>query len=490
MYPLLQPDDIDRLREALTLADYTSHGIAERIGPAAVAAVRRNDFRAMIRATGDGDRLATLIRVFLAGQTEPTAAVAAAVAPLPLESALAIGLVESYGDGLHAGLDLDVYTGHTGQDWWVLSDVDVDARPGPLRTDHVLGIGNAATTLAGATIRRPVGSALDIGTGCGVQALQLFTHAQQVTATDLSERALRFAATTAALNGFDWELLAGDLAAPVRGRRFDLVVSNPPFIVGPGLTRYTYRDSGRPGDGLSAELAGAAGGLLTEGGTMQFLANWLHVAGEDWRDRVAGWVAGTGCDAWIVQREVSDPVEYVQLWLRDAAEPFDPARAQAWLDWFDAVKAEAVGFGIVTLRRNGHADPVVRVEELRQSLEAPLGPEIARWFDTGERLRAYPGSLLGARVRRASDLRLTQEATHDGEDWAVGRQYVSLTDGLRWSEEVDPVALALISGADGTATVGDQLSVLAAAFDTPALTAAAGPIVAHLLERGFLEFAD
>jgi methylase of polypeptide subunit release factors len=487
---LLPADDIARLREALATAGYTSTGIAERIGPAAVAAVRRNDFRAMIRATHGRDRLATLIRIFLAGQTEPTDAVAAALAPLPLESAVTMGLVESYGDGLHAGLDLDVYSGHTGVDWWVLSDVDADARTGPLRTDHVLGIGNAATTLAGATRRDPVGSALDIGTGCGVQALQLSTHARTVTATDLSERALRFAATTAALNGMEWELLAGDMLAPVAGRRFDLVVSNPPFIVGPGTTRYTYRDSGRAGDGVSAELAASAGDLLTEGGTLQFLANWLHIAGEDWRDRVAGWVAGTGCDAWIVQREVSDPVEYVQLWLRDANEPLDPARAQAWLDWFDATKAEAVGFGIVTMYRAGHDDPVVRVEEMRQSIDGPLGPHISDWLARQAQLRSYGDRLLDARVRRAPGLRLTQEADHDGDDWAVDRQVVSLPDGLRWCEEVDPVALALLSGADATVTLRDQLTVLAAAFETPTLPALAGPLVAHLVERGFLQFAD
>jgi methylase of polypeptide subunit release factors len=489
--PLLEPDDIARLREALGSAGYTSTGIAERIGPAAVAAVRRNDFRGMIRATTDRDRLATLIRVFLAGQTESAAHVAAALAPLSLEAALAMGLVENYGDGLHAGLDLDVYTGHTGDDWWVLSDVDADARPGPLRTDHVLGIGNAATTLAGATVRQPVTSALDIGTGCGVQALQLATHATTVTATDLSSRALRFAATTAALNGMDWELLEGDLLDPVAGRRFDLVVSNPPFVVGPGTTRYTYRDSGRAGDGVSAELAGAAGALLTEGGTLQFLANWLHIAGEDWHERVAGWVAGTGCDAWVIQREVSDPMEYVQLWLRDAAEPFDPARAQAWLDWFDGAKVEAVGFGVVTLRRNGRADPVVRIEDLRQSVDGPLGEQVAAWFDRQDRLARHEGGLLDVRLRRAEGLRLTQEADHDGEDWQVDRQVVSLPDGLRWSEEVDPVALALISGADGTVTLRDQLRVLAAAFETPEplLAAMAGPVAGHLVERGFLTIA-
>jgi methylase of polypeptide subunit release factors len=500
--PLLAADDIARLADALARARYTSHGIAERIGPAAVDAVRRNDFRGMLRATTERDQLATLIRLFLGGQTEPVAAVEAALHPLPLEAAVRAGLVEPYGDGLHAGVDLDVYA-HDDVDRWVLSDLDVDARLeptqpplgearrlGPIREDHVLGIGNAATTLAGATIRRPVGTALDIGTGCGVQALQLSTHAGAVAATDISDRALRFAATTAALNGMEWELLAGDMAAPVAGRRFDLVVSNPPFIVGPASTRYAYRDSGRPGDGISAELAGRAGELLAEGGTMQFLANWLHLAGEDWRERVAGWVTGTGCDAWVIQREVSDPVEYVQLWLRDAAEPFEPARAQAWLDWFDSVKAEAVGFGIVTLRRSGHDDPTVRVEDLRQSIDGPLGPEIAAWFDRQEQLRRYGSGLGRARVRRAPDLQLTQDATFGSDDWEVARQYVSLTEGLRWSEEVDPVGLALLAGADGSATVADQLAVLAAAFETPALTTMGEPIVAHLVERGFLRLAD
>jgi hypothetical protein len=479
--PLLETNDIARLREALHLADYTSRGIAARIGPAAVDAVRRNDFRGMLRTTTERDRLGTLIRLFLAGQTEPTSVVAAALAPLPIRAAVEAGLVEPYAHGLRAGMDLDVY-----HDWFVLSDVDVDVRPGPLRHDHVLGVGNAATTLAAATIRRPVGAALDVGTGCGVQALELSAHARSVTATDLTERALQFAATTAALNGLSWELLAGDLIAPVAGRRFDLVVSNPPFVVGPGASRYAYRDSGRAGDALCAELATAAPAVLTDGGVLQYLANWLHVTGEDWHERVAAWVP-PGCDAWIVQREVSDPVEYVNLWLRDASEPNDAARAEAWLDWFDANAIEAVGFGLVTIRHSGHADPVVRVEDLRQGVAAAFGDQIGAWFDRQDWLSAHP-DLLDHSFVRAEKLTLTQEALHDGVDWAVQRQVLTQPEGLRWAEAVDPVALALVSGADGTVAMRDQLAVLASAFDTaePVLAAMARPVVAHLVERGFL----
>ncbi|MEO3742926.1 methyltransferase [Plantactinospora sp. B5E13] len=483
---LLSPTGVDQLREALTSAGYTSGGIAGRLGAPATSALARNDFRAALRATEDRDRLGTLIRLFVCGQTEPKAAVRAALGPLPLADALAAGLVEPSGDGLRQGVDLEPY----GDSWWVLSDVPASARPGqPLAPDHVLGVGGATTTLVGATIRRPVGTALDLGTGSGVQALHLTTHASSVTATDVSERSLRFAATTAALNGQRWELLRGDLVAPVAGRRFDLVVSNPPFVVGPGTTTHSYRDSGRVGDGVAAELAAAAPNLLTEGGTMQYLANWLHVTGEDWGERVAGWFAGTGLDAWVIQREVADPMAYVNLWLSDASETADPHRAAAWLDWFDAQKVEAVGFGLVSLRRAGHDDPVVRVEDLRQQVEPPLGDQIAGWFDRQDWLRAQDDTtLLGTRFRAADGLQLRQEATMGDDDWVVDRQVLAMSHGLRWTEEIDPLVLALVGGANGQVPLRDQLAVLALAHDVPAedLADVAAPIIGHLVERGFL----
>jgi methylase of polypeptide subunit release factors len=483
-YPaLLEPTALRRLRAALFHAGYTSSGVADRIGPAATAAVRRGDFRAALRATVDRDPLATLIRLFICAKIEPERSVRAA---LPVDEMLAEGLLVYDRDGVRAGVDLEPY----GDDWWVVSDLGTGTRTEPLPEDHVLGIGGASSTLAQATLRTPVRDALDLGTGCGVQALHLSTHAERVTATDLSERALRFAATTAALSGVDWELLRGDLAAPVAGRRFDLVVSNPPFVVGPGVATHTYRDSGRAGDALSAELAAAAPDLLAEGGTCQYLANWLHVTGEDWADRVAGWVAGTGLDALVIQREVTDPVSYVNLWLSDAGERFDAVRAAAWLDWFDANKVEGVGLGLITLRRAGRADPLVRIEDARQSIEAPLSDRLAGWLSRLDWCSRHDAAaLLRERYRAAPGLALHQEATIGADGWAVDRQLLALPDGLRWSEEVDPLVLALVGGCDGTVPLGDQLAVLAAAHGVAeaALTEVAGPIVEHLVERGFIE---
>jgi release factor glutamine methyltransferase len=75
---------------------------------------------------------------------------------------------------------------------------------------------------------------VDVGTGTGAIALALAARLPEasVTAIDLSPDALALAAENAALNGLAdrVELLQGDLLAPVAGRRFDLIASNPPYI--------------------------------------------------------------------------------------------------------------------------------------------------------------------------------------------------------------------------------------------------------------------
>jgi methylase of polypeptide subunit release factors len=490
--PLLAPDDIRRFAEALGGGSYTHAGIAALVGPSALGSLQRGDVRpALVAAAGAGDPpLATLLRLFIGGGTEPVAAVRRALDPLPLDAALAGGLLERHSDGIRAAVDVRPHSDEHGS-WWVVADLGNEVRPGPLPADHVLGVGASSVTLAEATVRPKVATALDLGVGCGVQSLHLSRHVEQITGTDLNRRALRFAATTAALNGLDWELLGGDLAVPVTGRRFDLVVSNPPFVIGNGETTHTYRDSGRAGDAVCAELIAAAPRLLAPGGTLQLLANWLHVQGERWDDRVHGWIEPTGLDAWAVQREVTDPGSYVALWLRDAGEDHEPDGAAAerirrWSDWFAANRVEGIGFGIVTLAATGSTDPVIRVEEMRQPIPAVPGTEIAAWFERMAWLRGV--DLLAARLVTAPELRLRQIAGRGEAGWAVDSQLLALDAGLRWTEPVDPVLVQLVGGCDGTVTVGDQLAVLAAAYDSEpaAVTAMALPVVAHLVERGML----
>jgi release factor glutamine methyltransferase len=73
---------------------------------------------------------------------------------------------------------------------------------------------------------------LDIGTGSGAIAVVLaheLSHAS-VTATDVSSRALELARENAKRNGVSIRFLLGDLLGPVAGERFEIIVSNPPYV--------------------------------------------------------------------------------------------------------------------------------------------------------------------------------------------------------------------------------------------------------------------
>ncbi|MEV6525829.1 methyltransferase [Longispora sp. NPDC051575] len=477
--PLLDPAGIGRLREALSAAGYTLEGLSERLGEDVAGQVEGGDIVPALRALGGDDPLATLLATFTAGRTVTADRMAAALAPLPLADALAAGLVERHGDGVRAALSLEVYG-----PWWLLADLAPPARP--IAPDHVLGITGSALALADYTVRRPVGTALDLCTGDGIEALHLSQHADRVTGTDLLPRALRLAATTAALNGLDWELLAGDMFAPVAGRRFDLVVANPPFIVKPGTPSFVYRDGGRPGDSLVAEMIAAAPDVLTPGGHMQFEGEWAHRAGADWAERLAGLAADAGLDAWIVEANAFEPKDYVEHWATSPEE--DTA---GWLEWLHAEGIESLGWGVVTLRNSGHASPTVRVE--RREAWPRFGGDVAAWFARQDWLRAHRSApeLLAARYEVPEDVTLHVESVRAGQGWAVDGHRLSTAgsyDRTPSDERVPALAAALVGACDDALPLSEHLARLAGeqGRDVAGLVEEALPLVPELVEGGFL----
>ena len=459
-----------RLRAALEAADFTYDAVAELLGPQAHAALGRNETVPGLRRTRDEGPLSTLVRLFLL-QTPVSRTAAERALPDLLDRLAVEGFLEQSVGEVAARLDVRPY-GTDDEHLWVVSDLTpgLDGAATRVVGDHVLGISPASTSLAQLTLRDAVGSALDLGTGCGVQALHLAAHSERVVATDVNARALRLARFNAALNGVAdrVDVRDGSFFAPVAGERFDLIATNPPFVISPATgERLVYRDSGLPGDRAVEDIVRRAPSHLTEHGWCQVLANWVIERDRPWAERLAEWV-DPGCDALVVQREVLDPAAYVELWLKDAGQhPSTGAasveeylrRYDTWLSWFEEQGVEGVGFGWINLHAGGRG--AREFLDWPFDVEQPIAPAIGEWG----RAQAIEVSASTRLVARPDVQQETQGAP-GAEDPAtiVLRQQ----RGLRRARRADTVEAALLGASDGELEVGRILDAVAELLDLDA----------------------
>ncbi|MDF1603636.1 methyltransferase [Nocardioides sp. YIM 152315] len=475
-----------RLRESLVAADFTYDRVAELLGTSAHDALARNETTPALRRTTGGSPLETLVRLFLLQAVVDLGAAEAALPGL-VDRLAAEGFLERSVGEVAARLDVRPYAAD-GDDLWVVSDLTPGLDGGPHRVgpDHVLGISSASTSLAQLTIREPVGRSLDLGTGCGVQALHLAGHSEGVVATDVNERALRLARFNVALNDLRTpvDVRAGSFFEPVRGERFDLIATNPPFVISPATgDRLVYRDSGLPGDRVVEHIVRTAPAHLTDGGWCQVLANWV-IPTAGWEERLAGW-ADPACDLYVVQREVVDPAAYVELWLKDAGQHGAPDyhdRYDTWLSWFEEQGIRAVGFGWINLRRSGAARPARELLEWPYDVEQPIAPALHAWATAADRP-------VGLDTRPVVRPDVQQETL--GAPGAEDPEAVVLRQqrGLRRARRADTVEAALVGACDGELSVGQILDALAQLLDLDVAGTRERylPVVRELVAEGFLE---
>lgn len=498
------PALIGRLRADLTAARFGDEALAVLWGADAAAALRRGQRVPALRALHGDDPLSVLARFFVLGLAVPRLELAAALPSLGVDGAIALGLADSETDTVQPLLELRQHgfvDSHGVGAWWILSDLGETATGGPLREDHVLGVGGASSTLRALMIQRPVDTALDLGTGCGIQALHASRHARRVVATDISERALHLARLNAALNGVtNIEFRLGSLFEPVEGERFDHIVSNPPFVITPrsaDVPAYEYRDGGLVGDELVEAVIRGAERHLTAGGVAQLLANWEYRGDTDAFARIAGWLDGPrgtrSLDAWIVEREVQDAALYAETWIRDGGTTpgrrFD-ALLGAWLDDFATRDVRSVGFGYVTLRRPASAPALRRLERL----SGPLGHN-----PTG--LGAHLTDCLAAHdwqsERTADDLGRARlvvagDITEERHYWPGAEDPTVMTlrqgGGFGRSTPLGTALAAFVGACDGDLSVAAIVAALAELLgaDERALRAELDPRIRELVATGVL----
>lgn len=487
---MLASHHVPALRSALQRAEFTVDAVYALLGDDAHRALGRNQSTPALRATRGVGALSTLVRLFAlqvpVDRDRAEAALPELVGPLVEAGMLAVS-----GGEARALVDIRPYGDET-HDWWIVCDSTsgLDGRQAPMDPSYVLGISEASSSLAQLTIREPVGRALDLGTGCGVQALHLAGHSREVVATDVNPRALAMARLTAELNEADIDVRDGSLFEPVAGETFDLIATNPPFVISPpGSEVLVYRDSGMPGDSVVRHLVENAETHLNDGGWCQILANWAHHDDIDWQDDLGLWLHDRPLDAWILQRELVDPASYVEMWLADAGLASAPdyvQRYDAWLDWFAAERIEAIGFGWLSLRKTTRT-PIHRLEEWTGEIAQPVGPTVAAWGERVDVLRGVGDTdLLDRRFRQAVDLvEETRGAAGADDPESI---VIRLQQGVRRMRQVDTVEAGLVGASDGDLTSGQILDALASLLDREPgeVRATYAPAVRGLVEEGFL----
>lgn len=498
---MLSKDQAERLRDDFQDAGYTAEAVLARLGDQGQAGVQRNcSVPALRRLAGCEDAQAQLIRLFPLQQAVPRAS---------LESVLDIGAlldaqILDIVPGGAAGVDsvralVDVRT-HDFEDpdghWsgWVASDPPpgMDRRTVRTRPDYVLGVSPASISLADLSIPDHVGRALDLGTGSGVQALHLARHADRVVATDLNPRAVELARLTMDLNGLDVTVRSGSLYEPVHRERFDLVVSNPPYVMSPPAPegrRLVYREGDFRGDGLVRAVVRGAREHLAEGGVLQVLANWADIDGQDWKEGLAGWAGCTGCQTWVVEREHLDIYRYIEMWLTDAGLDGDPnwqQRYREWLDYFAQLSVTGVGMGWIMVRNSGCAQPDVHIEQWPYEIAQPVGPAVSRQL-RARRFAQLPGDeILAASYRISSDVVQESIARPGASDPShiVMRQ----GSGLKRAMQVDTALGGVLGACDGQLSLAVILDVVANLLDEDAVALRERllPGLRQALTEGFL----
>jgi methylase of polypeptide subunit release factors len=475
-----------RLRTVLDDAGFTGEGIAQMVGGDLIGFGRRMA-PILMRRTARPGPLPTLIRLFLGLVPVPAAAAREALDPVPLEDLIAARfLEEAGGDTVRSCVHMRHF-----ENLVIAVDPEWILTERPVSADHVMSISKSTLFLAQITDRLAAESALDIGTGHGLHALIAARHCDRVVATDLTDRAVAITRFNAEFNGVpSIDVRQGDLFEPVAQETFDLIVSNPPFIIAPPMDVH-FLSAGLEVDDVIARLARETPRHLRPGGRAHFLANWALPADRPWEERVAPWFEGSGCDVTVLTFTTYPIDEYAARWIPpDVADPglyrktFD-----GWMRWYEERHIDGLAFGLVTMRRrDGDGEslrlstpPLVFNEIDGNSLQVALA--LGRWVaevDDDEFLRTRLRIVDGARV-------MHEYALREGE-WTLTDAVLGVEKGFAEVAQIDVHGERLAARCDGTRTVAEVVGEMAGELGRPFDEVARRvlPAVRNLVERGVL----
>ncbi|WP_167142179.1 methyltransferase [Canibacter zhoujuaniae] len=479
----LSPAQVTALRAALDSADYTLDSVTALLGAEALESLRAGSFAGALHrfAKLPASPLKTLCALFYLGAPVTRDELQTTFTQLTPEELTGAGVLRANNSYFSAAVSLNPVTiadGHNrdsgAYSWWLFSDLDDHLRKEAVSDDHVMGVGGATRSLISQLPPLKVATAADIGTGCGVVAFHLAKRAAKVVATDLSSRTLNFAQVNAQLNEIvNIEFRAGDLFAPLGAERFDLLASNPPFVINPaGESALSYRSTQEPGDALVARFTKQLPGYLNNEGRAVALLSWENYWGKNFADRPTAWLEQSVKQfgsAWVIERDRVNPLAYAKMWARDGGVQLGTAASEklqrSYLDDFEKREVSTVSFGSLHLQ-NGGQKPVLHVAEVRSPYGDPqkLGSAIDAAFRTGSRITGLSDSeILESRLMLAAGVK--EQRLHKPGEADPQEIWFAATLPFLQQYPAGTATAAMLGASDGELSVGQIAGALADIFE-------------------------
>jgi methylase of polypeptide subunit release factors len=484
MLNLLSREDSLRLRSFFEDAGYTEASLRKHLGAAELPSRQLRNHARLLDRTSAHVPLNALLRWFWLGLPLRAARVADLVPGEILSLMLQSGLLKEQGDELLPRVMLLHIDG-----FLVASDhaSAIDHK----QTEMVLWPNPTSKFLARFAVRRHSRATLDLGTGSGILSLGASRYSDAVVATDLNERAVHCARFNVRLNDIEnVEAVAGDCFAPVADRRFDLILSNPPFFITP-QGDYLFCENPMELDGLCRRLAKEGPAYLNEGGYMQMLCEWAQIKGQPWEERVAEWMQGTGCDAWVMKGLTQDPEEYAQHRIRETSQDpdQDATSYSGYMNYYRHRGVEAIHDGLIVMRRRDGQN-WVRIEEVPTTPKGELGEMILSTFAAHDLMQqnGTDEKLLAVRPKLAPNARLEQVCVPTDGQWRAESLTLRLVSGFPFQVSLQPFVAEFLVTCDGTRSAGDAIRDFAVRANAP-LEKVQGECLAmirRLIERGFM----
>jgi carbamoyltransferase len=253
--------------------------------------------------------------------------------------------------------------------------------------DMVYPPGSDSAMLAEAVPVRADEQVLDLCTGSGIQALAVATRATRVVAVDIGPRAAAMARHNATFNRVaNVDVRVGDLFAPVRNQRFDLIIANPPFVPAPQRGP-AYHSGGPRGDRILRRVVAGLGTHLRAGGRAVIISHLALRQGETVQAAMTPWRRGFSGRLLALVLESGTPVDLAAaqaLFALDGGFAAYGCEVRRWVAYLDRQRVDRVVLLLIVAEQGGHAGLEV-VEAFQRTLPLPLSQPpavlIERWLN-------------------------------------------------------------------------------------------------------------